>query len=175
MRQLRRFFIRLTTSATRRRDEERLREELDDHIALQTDENVRAGMAAAEARRQAVLKVGAQEAIRENYRDEQGLPLFEHLLQDARIAVRRMTQAPGFTAAAVAILALGLGLTSAVASLAYALFLKPLPVDGASQVVFVGPPENARRGFPGPFPTTFTIAITRACSPIWPRTTRRRP
>ena len=63
-----------------------------------------------------------------------------------------MKQAPGFTAAAVAILALGLGLTSAVASLAYALFLKPLPVDDASQVVFVGPPENARRGFPGAFP-----------------------
>ena len=63
-----------------------------------------------------------------------------------------MKQAPGFTAAAVAILALGLGLTSAVSSLAYALFLKPLPVDDASQVVFVGPPENARRGFPGAFP-----------------------
>jgi predicted permease len=152
MRHLRRFFIRLTTSATRRRDEERLREELEDHIALQTDENLRAGMAAADARRQAVLRVGAKEAIREEYRDEQGLPFFEHLLQDVRIAVRRMKQAPGFTAAAVAILALGLGLTSAVASLAYALFLKPLPVDGASQIVFVGPPESGRRGFPGAYP-----------------------
>ena len=138
MRALRRFLIRLTASVTRRRDDERLREELEDHIALQTDENMRAGMPAAEARRQAVLKFGAVEAIREDYRDEQGLPFVEHLLQDARIALRRMKQAPGFTAAAVAILALGLGLTSAVASLAYALFLKPLPVDDASQVVFVG-------------------------------------
>ena len=152
MRTLRRFLIRFVTSATRRRDEERLREELDDHVALQTEANVRNGMPAAEARRHALLKVGAREALKEDYRDEQSLPLLEHLLQDARIALRRMTQAPAFTAAAVAILALGLGLTSAVSNLAYALFLKPLPVDGPSQVVFVGPPENARRGFPGAFP-----------------------
>jgi predicted permease len=152
MRALRRFLIRLTTTATRRRDDERLREELEDHIALQTEANVRNGLPAAEARRLAVLKVGGRETLREDYRDEQSLPAVEHLLQDARIAVRRMKQAPGFTAAAVGILALGLGLTSAVASLAYALFLRPLPVDDASQVVFVGPLENARRGFPGAFP-----------------------
>ena len=175
MRTLRRFLRRLTASVTRRRDEDRLREELEDHIAMEAEANVRNGMPAADARRHAVRRVGAGEALREDYRDEQSLPAVEHLLQDARIAVRRMTQAPGFTVAAVAILALGLGLTSAVASLAYALFLRPLPVDDASQVVFVGPPENARRGFPGPFPTTCTIAITRACSPTWPRTTRRRP
>lgn len=108
MRRLRRFLIRLTTSATRRRDEERLREELEDHIALQTDENVRTGMSAAEARRQALLRVGAVEAIKEDYRDQQGLPFLEHLRQDARIAVRRMKQAPAFTAAAIAVLALGL-------------------------------------------------------------------
>jgi predicted permease len=152
VRTLRRFLRRLTASATRRRDEDRLREEIEDHIALETDANVRNGMPAVEARRHAVVKVGAGAALTEDYRDEQSLPAVEHLLQDARIAVRRMKQAPGFTVAAVAILALGLGLTSAVASLAYALFLRPLPVDDASQVVFVGPPENARRGFPAAFP-----------------------
>jgi predicted permease len=154
VRRLRRFLIRLTTSATRRRDEERLREELEDHIALQTDENVRTGMSAAEARRQALLRVGAVEAIREDYRDQQGLPFLEHLLQDARIAVRRMKQAPAFTAAAIAVLALGLGLNSAVSSLAYALFLKPLPVDEASRILLVDQTlaSDARRGFQLSFP-----------------------
>ncbi|MDP9323925.1 MAG: ABC transporter permease, partial [Acidobacteriota bacterium] len=154
MRRLRRFLIRLTTSATRRRDEERLREELEDHIALQTDENVRTGMSAAEARRQALLRIGAVEAIREDYRDQQGLPFLEHLLQDARIAIRRMKQAPAFTAAAIAVLALGLGLNSAVSSLAYALFLKPLPVDEASRIVLVDQTlvGDARRGFELSFP-----------------------
>lgn len=98
---------------------------------------MRRGVPAADARRHALLNIGAVQAIREDYRDEQSLPFLEHLLQDARIALRRMKQSPGFTAAAVAVLALGLGLNSAVLSLAYALFLKPLPVDEASRIVVV--------------------------------------
>jgi len=43
MRRLRRFLIRLSTSATRRRNEERLREDLEEHLALQTDDNMRRG------------------------------------------------------------------------------------------------------------------------------------
>src|SRR5204863_8947744 len=59
-----------------------------------------------------------------------------------------------FSAAAVSILALGLGLTTAISSLAYALFLKALPVDGASQVVFVDETRagSTVRGFPLSYP-----------------------
>jgi len=154
MRRLRRLLLRLTASVTRRRDDERLREDLDDHIALQTDANVRAGMSAAEARRQAVLALGPVAAIREDFHDEQGVPWLEHLLQDVRMALRRMRQAPGFTAAAVTTLALGLGLNSAVLGLAYALFLKPLPVDDPSRVVIVNRviAGDQRRGLPISYP-----------------------
>src|SRR6185312_16311150 len=154
MRRLRRFLIRLTASVTRRRDDERLRQDLEDHIALQTDANVRAGMSAGEARRQAVLALGPVAAIREDCHDEQRLPSLEHLLQDVRMALRRMRQAPGFSVAAVATLALGLGLNSAVLGLAYALFLKPLPVDDPSRVVIVNRviAGDSRRGFPISFP-----------------------
>ena len=107
MRRLRRFLIRLTASVTRRRDDERLREDLEDHITLQTEANVSAGMSPADARRQAVLAIGPVAALAEDYRDEQRLPSLEHLLQDVRMALRRMKRAPGFTAAAVATLALG--------------------------------------------------------------------
>jgi hypothetical protein len=55
MRTLRRFLSRLANLATRRQDDERLQEEIAEHIALQTAENVRAGLSPAEARRQAVL------------------------------------------------------------------------------------------------------------------------
>ena len=58
MKALRRLLFRLTASATRRRDDERLKEELEQHVALQTAEYVRAGLPPAEARRQAVLKFG---------------------------------------------------------------------------------------------------------------------
>jgi predicted permease len=134
---VRRLLIRLTASLTRRDDDERLREELEDHLALQTEANVSAGLGPADARRQAMLAIGRAAAIAEDYRDEQRLPSLEHLLQDVRIALKRMRQAPGFTTAAVATLALGLGLNSAMLNLAYALFLKPLPIDGASRLVTV--------------------------------------
>ena len=59
MRALKRLMARIGGFATRRRDEERLREEIAEHIALETAENIRRGMAPEEARRQAALKLGA--------------------------------------------------------------------------------------------------------------------
>jgi predicted permease len=149
VRTLRQILIRLTSSITGRRDEARLREELEDHLAMRTDEHLRAGLSPDEARRQAVIDFGAVEAFKESYRDQQSLPVFDRLLQDVRLAIRRMRSAPAFTAAAVATLALGLGLTSAVLSLAYALFLKPLALDDASRLVIVDQTiaGNDQRGF----------------------------
>ncbi|HXW56029.1 MAG TPA: permease prefix domain 1-containing protein [Candidatus Cybelea sp.] len=60
MRSLRRFVSRLFELATQRRDEERLREEIEEHIALGTAENLRAGLTPVEARRQAILKFGGE-------------------------------------------------------------------------------------------------------------------
>jgi putative ABC transport system permease protein len=138
--------IRLTASVTGRHDETRLREAIDDHVACETDANLRRGLPPADARRRALLAFGSQETFKENYRDQQSLPPLEHFVQDARVAVRRMWKTPGFTTAAIATLALGLGLTSAVMSLAYALFLRPLPIDDATRVVFV---EQTRENRPG--------------------------
>ena len=74
MKFLRRFFIRLKNLATRRSGDQRLQEEIAEHLAFQTEENLSAGMAPAEARRQARLKLGAAEAIREHHHLEQSLP-----------------------------------------------------------------------------------------------------
>ena len=65
MRALRRLRVRLFASVTRQRDEQRLREEVEHHLALQTADNLRAGLSPVEARRQAVLKFGAVEAIKD--------------------------------------------------------------------------------------------------------------
>ena len=86
MKSLRRFFMRLSNFAARRNADQRLREEIAEHLALQTEENLRAGMSPAEARRQAALKLGAGQAIRERHHAEQSLPLFENLLFDLRYA-----------------------------------------------------------------------------------------
>ncbi|MFY9935862.1 MAG: permease prefix domain 1-containing protein, partial [Silvibacterium sp.] len=63
---LRRFLARLKNFASRRQSDRRLREEMEEHVALETTENLRSGMPAAEARRQARLKFGAVGTIRED-------------------------------------------------------------------------------------------------------------
>jgi hypothetical protein len=82
MRSLRRFLSRVGNFATRREDDGRLKEEIEQHSALQTAENLRAGLSPGEARRHAMLKFGGVEAIKQDYRTERGLPLIENLQQD---------------------------------------------------------------------------------------------
>ena len=84
MKSLQRFLARLSNLAAGRRADQRLREEMEEHLVQQTADNLRAGMSPAEAHRQAVLKFGGFEAIREEYHDELSLPFIETLLQDLR-------------------------------------------------------------------------------------------
>jgi predicted permease len=132
---LRRFFIRLSNLATGRSADQRLREEMAEHLALQMEENLRAGMTAAEARRQARLKLGAGEAIREDYHTEQSMPFIENLLFDLRYAVRMLVRSPGFSFIAIATMALGIGATTAIYSVIDATLLHPLPYPDPAQLV----------------------------------------
>ena len=138
MRTLRRFFKRLSSWVTAQKDEERLRAEIEAHIALQTDENIRAGLPAEEARREAIWKFGPVEAVKQSYREQRGLPSMESLIQDTRYALRRLRMAPAFTIATVLTLALGIGATTSIFTLVHAVVLKSLPVENPSQLVRLG-------------------------------------
>ncbi len=143
MKTLRRFLMR-AASATRRRDEERLREELEQHLALQTAENLRAGLSPVEARRQAVLKFGAVEAIKEHYRDEHGLPVLDSLVRDVRYGIRALLRSPGFALVAVVSLALGIGANTTIFSVANAVLYRPLPFDDPDRLVVIHE-QNTKR------------------------------
>jgi hypothetical protein len=135
MRFLRRILIRISNLLMRRSATERLREELAEHLAFQTEENLRAGMSPAEARRQAALRLGAREAILERGHEEQSLPLIENLLFDLRYAVRMLLKSPGFSFIAIATIALGVGATAAIYSLIDATLLHPLPYPNPAELV----------------------------------------
>src|SRR5271155_4601360 len=135
MRFLRRFLIRLSNFTTGRRADQRLHEEMAEHLALQTEENLRAGMAPVEARRQAALKLGAAQAIREQHHAEQGLPLAENFLFDLRYASRMLQRSRGFSLIVIATIALGVGATTAIYSVIDATLLHALPYPHPSELV----------------------------------------
>jgi predicted permease len=149
MKSLRCFFARLANLTTRRAQDERLREEIEQHIALQTVENLRAGLSPVEARRQAMLKFGGVEAMKQDYRAERGLLFVENLLGDLRNAARTIGRIPGLAAVIIVSLAIGIGVNTTIFSWIQLIRLQPLPgVSGASNFLLVEP-RTETGGYPG--------------------------
>jgi MacB-like periplasmic core domain len=142
MKSLKRFLARLGNLGTAWHRQDRFEEEIEQHLALQTAENLHAGMSPVEARRQAALKFGSVEAIKEYYRAEQGLPAVETLLQDTQHVIRRLIKTPVFTLAAILTLALGIGATTVIFTLVHAVLLKSLPVSNPDQLYRLGKESN---------------------------------
>lgn len=121
----------------RRRLERDMDDEMRLHLELEAEELIRNGVAPQEAHRRARLAFGGVERFKEEGRDARGVRWTEDLGRDARLGVRQMRRSVGFTIAALITLALGIGATTAMASMAHAILVDPLPfVDGDRLVVF---------------------------------------
>jgi predicted permease len=114
--------------------------ELETEMATPLDlaiaENLQQGMSLEEARRQAMLRFGGKEQVKEQHRETRSLPTLEILSQDLRYTLRTFGRDRAFATIAVLILALGMGANIAVFSVVDTLLLRPLPYPDAQQLTW---------------------------------------
>ena len=96
---------------------------------------IRQGLSEKEAGRKARIDLGQPSTQNETYRYAIGLRLFDELGGDLRYGLRALHRNPGFAAVAVLSLALGIGATTAMFSLIYAVLLHPFPYAGADRIM----------------------------------------
>ena len=126
MNKLRALALRLRGLFRSRRDEKDFAAELDAHVALDTDAGIRNGLSPAEARRQALIRLGGAEQVRQTQRERRTLPWAEDLVHDVRYGLRTMGRNRAFTAVAVLTLAVGIGATTTAFTWINAVLLQPL-------------------------------------------------
>jgi putative ABC transport system permease protein len=137
MRSLRRLLIRLSGVFRKRRQERELAEEFEAHFQMHVEDNLRRGMSAAEAWREARLKFGSVDSAKESMREGSTVMTLETTWQDLRYAIRGLRRNPGFAATAILSLALGIGASVAIFTLADNLLLRPLPYREPGQLMMV--------------------------------------
>src|SRR5713101_2596038 len=127
MRRLRAWFLRLVGLLHKDRRDKELAAEIQAHLQMHIDDNLRSGMTPAEARRNALIKLGGVEQTKESYRDQKGLPMIETMLQDLRFGFRMLRRSPGFSVLAILCLTLGIGANAAVFSWIEGILFRPYP------------------------------------------------
>jgi predicted permease len=126
----RRFFRREEADAEQR-------EELDFYVDVTAEEYIERGMEPAEARAAARRKLGNTTRIREEVYGMNTVTFIEGVLRDARHAMRTIRTKPGFSAAVLLSLALGIGANTAIFSVLNAVLIRPLPYPGSDALVGV--------------------------------------
>jgi predicted permease len=132
---MRHLIARIAAFFRRGRLDDELAEEIELHVELRRQSLIAEGMDPHDAALEARRRFGNVTAIREETREMWGFPSLDTLMQDARYGLRLMRRSPAFTVIAVLSLAIGIGATAAVFSLADAVLFRKLPVRNPDELV----------------------------------------
>jgi len=137
MRKLRAFALRLRGLFRANRSDSDFAAELDSHVAMHTEDNIRSGLSREEAHRQALIRLGGADQARQAYRERSRLPFLETLGQDVTYAFRVLRKNPAFALVVILTLALGIGANTALFSIVNSVLLNPLPFPRPAELVSV--------------------------------------
>src|SRR5262245_43649778 len=115
---------RIRSLFVRPRLDRQLEDQLDAHIAFATEDNIQKGMTPEAARREALLKLGSRDLARELHSEARGLPFLENLARDAAYGTRQLRRNPLVTLTAVLTLAVAIGASTTVFTIAEALLFR---------------------------------------------------
>jgi putative ABC transport system permease protein len=135
---------RVGAALSLRRRDAQLDVEIRDHLESLTDDYMQRGLGTAEARMAARREFGGIDQMKEAYRDQQGLPWLDALVQDIRYGVRTFRRDRTFSAVAILTLAFGIGVVVAIFGAVKAVLLDPLPYPKAERLVALA--ETRRDG-----------------------------
>ncbi len=146
MTRLRVLWSRLSAAPRARNLDRDMDDELNFHLQMETEANLRKGMDPREARLAAVRRFGGLVQIKEVYRETRGLPMMGALFQDVRYGFRMLGRSPAFSLSAILCLALGIGATTAVFSWVEGILLRPFPLVAHQDrmVALTGTDRNGR-------------------------------
>lgn len=149
MRKLLGWLLRFGGSFNKRGNDRELADEIESHLQMHIEDNLRSGMSPEEARRQAMISLGGIESTKEAYRDQRGFPWLETVFQDLHYATRMLLKNRGFTTVVVVTLALGIGATTAIFSVINIVILNPVPGPEPDRLIQIGERTHNNKDVPG--------------------------
>src|ERR1035441_10894633 len=124
-------------------------QEMESHLAMLTEDNLRLGMTPEEARRAARLRLGGLTQLGEAHRERRGLPVLDAILQDLHYAFRTLRRDASFTMFAILIVGLGIGASSTIFSVVNAILVRPLPFSDPGHLVWIANTDRDAEGLSG--------------------------